>query len=434
MRASHSQEYFQKAKQVMVGGVNNPIRTFEGMGCNPLVIKYGRGAKLHDHDNNVYTDYCLSGGSLILGHAHRNVILSAKKTLEKGISFGTTTREEVNMARLICSRVPSIELVRFVNSGTEAAMSAVRLARGFTKREIMVKFDGCQHGHFDDSLAKAGSGLLQPQESTSLGIPRNHVGSTISLPYNDKEMLEETLDMYKDDIACVIIEPVAAHMGVILPDLKFLRMLRELTVKYNIILIFDEVTTGFRAHPGCMQSQVNIIPDMTCLGRIIGSGFPIGAYGGRKDIMNCLAPSGGVYQTGTFSGNPVVMRAGYAGLRLLTNDLYAALNQSCAALGEEVNGFLHERKIEAHLTWYGSMMSVFFRRKAVSNYYDAKAAAGGPLYAAMFRHLMDAGIYFPPDAMEPFFISCMHTKRDLTHLADQLKSFFVDTNMERNRL
>lgn len=412
----------------MVGGVNNPVRSFKGVGSKPLVIKYGKGAKLHDHDNNVYTDYCLSGGSLILGHAHRNVILSAKKTLEKGISFGTTTREEVNMAKFICTHVPSVELVRFVNSGTEATMSAVRLARGFTQKEIVVKFDGCHHGSFDDFLAKAGSGVVQSQESTSLGIPRMHVGSTISLPYNDGPMLAETLNMYKDDIACVIIEPVAGHMGVIPPDMKFMQLLRDLTKQYNIVLIFDEVMTGFRTHPGCVQSEINIIPDMTCLGRIIGSGFPIGAYGGRKDIMNYLAPSGGVYQTGTFSGNPVVMRAGLAGLRLLTDEFYSALYEKCTSLAEEMNTFFKDREIDAHLSWYGSMMSVRFRCKPVVNYQDAKAAAGGPRYAAMFRHLLNAGVYFPPDDMEAFFISCMHTKRDLSHLAAELKSFFVNVD------
>lgn len=412
----------------MVGGVNNPIRTFEGVGSKPLVIKYGRGARLHDHDNNVYTDYCLSGGSLILGHAHRNVILSAKKTLEKGVSFGTTTREEINMARYICDSVPSVDLIRFVNSGTEAAMSAVRLARGFTKKEIIVKFDGCHHGHFDDFLATAGSGILHSQESTSLGTSRQHVGSTISLPLNNSAVLEEILERYKDDVACVIIEPVVGNMGVIPPDLKFLTRLRELTKQYGAVLIFDEGTSGFRTHSGCVQAQISIIPDMTCLGKIIGSGFPIGAYGGRKDIMGHLSPSGKVYQAGTLSGNPVVMRAGLAGLKLLTPEFYATLNAKCAAFADEVNGFFEEQKTEAHLAWYGSMMSVRFRRKPVLNYDDAKAAAGTGerCYAALFRHLLNTGIYFPPDDRRAFFVSCMHTKRDLSHLAAELKSFFVN--------
>lgn len=410
----------------MAGGVNSPVRSFKGVGGHPLVMKYGKGAKLYDYDNNAYTDYCLSWGALILGHAHRNVVLSAKKTLEKGASFGTTTREEIDIAEHICGRVPSIELIRFVNSGTEAAMSAIRLARGFTKRDILVKFDGCYHGHFDDLLAKAGSGVAQLTESSSLGIPESHIENTVSLPYNNIEVLEETLTRRKDNIACVIIEPVAGNMGVIPPDLEFLRALRDLTKKYDIVLIFDEVMSGFRTHPGCVQSEINIIPDMTCLGKIIGSGFPVGAYGGREDIMKCLAPLGGVYQAGTFSGNPVVMRAGLAGLRLLTEDFYRVLNRRCAAFADDVNGFFTEHGIDAHLACYKSMMSIRFRREPVRDYADALDAAGGERYGALFRHLLAAGIYWPPADLEAFFVSCMHTPRDLNDLADALKNFFGD--------
>jgi len=424
MRANHSEKYFQKARQFMVGGVNSPVRSFKGVEGNPLVMKYGHGAKLYDYDNNAYTDYCLSWGALILGHAHRNVVLSAKKTLEKGASFGTTTREEIDIAEHICQRVPSIELIRFVNSGTEATMSAIRLARGFTKRERLVKFDGCYHGHFDDLLTKAGSGVAQLRESSSLGIPKSHIANTISLPYNNAEVLEKTLAGHKNDIACVIIEPVAGNMGVIPPDMKFLRILRDLTKKYNIVLIFDEVMSGFRTHPGCVQSEINIIPDITCLGKIIGSGFPIGAYGGRKDIMECLAPLGGVYQAGTFSGNPVVMRAGLAGLRLLTNDFYKSLNQKCDTFSDEVNRFLVENNINAHLASYKSMMSIRFRKTPVYNYNDALNAAGGKLYSGLFNHLLNTGIYWPPADLESFFVSCMHTTKDLNFLLDQLKKFF----------
>jgi len=408
----------------MVGGVNSPVRSFKSVGGSPLIMKYGSGAKLHDYDNNVYTDYCLSWGALILGHAHRNVVLSAKKALEKGASFGTTTREEIDIAQHICGRVPSIELIRFVNSGTEATMSAIRLARGFTKREVLIKFDGCYHGHFDDLLTKAGSGVAQLKESSSLGIPGSHIENTISLPYNNIQVLEETLSKQKDDVACVIIEPVAGNMGVIPPDLEFLKVLRELTKKYNIVLIFDEVMSGFRTHQGCVQSEVNIIPDMTCLGKIIGSGFPIGAYGGREDIMKCLAPLGGVYQAGTFSGNPVVMRAGLAGLRLLTEDFYRNLNQKCEAFAGDVNHFLKEEGCEAHLACYRSMMSIRFGRDAVCNYDDALEAAGGERYGALFQHLLNRGIYWPPADLEAFFVSCMHTKKDLKYLAEEIKNFF----------
>jgi glutamate-1-semialdehyde 2,1-aminomutase len=424
MRTNRSKEYFQQARKVMVGGVNSPVRSFQGVGGDPLVMKYGQGSKLYDYDNNAYTDYCLSWGALILGHAHRNVVLSAKKTLEKGASFGTTTREEIDMAQHICGRVPSIDLVRFVNSGTEATMSAVRLARGFTKREVLVKFDGCYHGHFDDLLAKAGSGVAQLKESSSLGIPQSHIANTISLPYNNAQVLEETLTKNKSDIACVIIEPVAGNMGVIAPDINFLNTLRGLTRKYNIVLIFDEVMSGFRTHPGCVQSEINVIPDMTCLGKIIGSGFPVGAYGGREDIMRCLAPIGGVYQAGTFSGNPVVMRAGLAGLRLLTPEFYRNLNQRCEDFVDEVNGFLLEQGSEAHLANYRSMMSIRFRKEPIHNYDDARKAAGGNRYGALFQHLLSRGIYWPPADLEAFFVSCMHTKKDLNYLAEALKNFF----------
>ena len=444
IRTQHSQEYFQQAQQVMVGGVNSPVRSFKGVGGQPIVMKYGRGAKLYDYDNNAYTDYCLSWGALILGHAHSNVILSAKRALEKGTSFGTTTREEIEIARHITAQVPSIELIRFVNSGTEATMSAIRLARGFTGRDTIVKFDGGYHGHFDDLLTAAGSGVTQLKKSSSLGIPRNHIDNTISLPYNDVVVLEQTLAKHKNTIACVIIEPVAGNMGVIPAKPEFLRRLRELTKQYGIILIFDEVMTGFRTSTGCAQADYGVTPDLTCLGKIIGAGFPVGAYGGRQDIMQILAPLGGVYQAGTFSGNPVVMRAGLTGLRLLNAAFYKRLNDRCAAFAEDINGYFQTHDIPAHIAHYRSMMSIYFRKEPVLNYADARAAkgeqplaslaegesplrraaAGGERYARLFHHLLNAGIYWPPADMEAFFISGTHAKKDLEQLANALKKFF----------
>lgn len=424
MRTQHSQEYFRQAQQVLVGGVNSPVRSFQGVGGQPIVMKYGRGAKLYDYDNNMYTDYCLSWGALILGHANHNAALAAKKTLEKGTSFGTTTREEIEIAKHIVAHVPSMDLVRFVNSGTEATMSAIRLARGWTKREMVVKFDGCYHGHFDDLLTTAGSGVAQLQASSSLGIPLSHIQNTISLPYNDTETLEETLTKHKDNTACVIIEPVAGNMGVIPAKKEFLQALRRLTRQYGIVLIFDEVMIGFRTSQGCVQSDFGIIPDITCLGKIIGAGFPVGAYGGRKDIMRCLAPLGGVYQAGTFSGNPVVMRSGLAVLRLLTDNFYKKLNKKCEDLAASINDYFRENNINAHIAHYKSMMSIRFRREPVENYEDARAAAGGECYGKLFRHLLQAGIYFPPADLEAFFISGMHTKRDLDALSEALKNFW----------
>ncbi len=424
MNTTHSQKYFQDAQEFLVGGVNSPVRSFNGVGGHPLVMKYGRQAKLYDYDNNAYTDYCLSWGALILGHAHRNAVLAAKKTAEKGFSFGTTTREEIELARYVVQCVPSIEKIRFVNSGTEATMSAIRLARGFTKKDMLVKFDGCYHGHFDDLLTKAGSGVAQLNESSSLGIPQKHIENTLSLPYNNIDVLEKTLTQYKDKIACVIIEPVAGNMGVIPATKEFLQTLRDLTKKYNIVLIFDEIMCGFRTNTGCVQSDINIIPDITCLGKIIGGGFPIGAYGGDKNIMECLAPLGGVYQAGTFSGTPVVMKAGLASLKVLSPDFYKKLNQKCERFSTEINAWFEKNNIGAHISHYKSMLSIRFRKKDVLNYADAQAAAGGERYAQLFQHLLKNGIYWPPADLESFFISGMHTKKDLNDLLTTLKIFF----------
>lgn len=425
VRTEHSSKYFQQAQMVMVGGVNSPVRSFNGVGGHPLIMKYGRGAVLYDYDNNAYTDYCLSWGALILGHAHRNVVLAAKKTVEKGASFGTTTREEIEIAEYITTHVPSIEKIRFVNSGTEAAMSAIRLARGFTKRDVVVKFDGCYHGHFDDLLTTAGSGVALLRESSSLGIPQSHIQNTISLPYNDIQAAEEAITKYKDKIACVILEPVAGNMGVIPAKIEFLNALRDLTKRHGIVLIFDEVMTGFRTSTGCVQRDVCITPDITCLGKIIGSGFPVGAYGGREEIMNCLAPLGGVYQAGTFSGTPVVMKAGLAGLRLLNDSFYERLNSRCEVFADDINAYFRENDLGAHIAHYKSMMSIRFRKEPVLNYKDAQDAAGGQRYAQLFQHLLMAGIYWPPADLESFFVSCMHTKKDLDALSTALKNFFT---------
>ncbi len=424
MKNTNSEKYFKEAQKVMVGGVNSPVRSFRAVGGNPLIMKGGSRQEMFDWDGNRFTDYCLSWGALILGHANRNACLQAKKKLEWGTSFGVTTREEIELAQFIVHHVPSIELVRFVNSGTEATMSAIRLARGFTKKEMLVKFDGCYHGHFDDLLTKAGSGVAQLQESSSLGIPKSHVGNTLSLPFNDVAVLEKTLNQYKDQIACVIIEPVAGNMGVIPATKEFLQTLRALTKKLNIVLIFDEIMTGFRSSLGCYQSDIGITPDMTCLGKIIGGGFPIGAYGGRREIMECLAPLGGVYQAGTFAGNPVVMRAGLAVLRQLNKPVYQKLIKNCDGFVATMNQYFKENNIAAHLIHYGAMISIRFRQESVMNYDDAQAACGGEKYVKLFHHLLNDGIYWPPADLEAFFVSTVHTKKDLDKLSESLKRFF----------
>lgn len=408
----------------MVGGVNSPVRSFKGVGGNPLVMKYAKGSKLYDQDHNEYTDYCLSWGAQILGHANRNVILAAKKTAERGVSFGTTTQAEIDLAEIIAQLTPAIEQVRFVNSGTEATMSAIRLSRGFTKRDKIIKFDGCYHGHVDDLLTKAGSGVALLNETSSAGIPLTHTSNTISLPYNNSQVFQQVIEENKEHIACVIIEPVAGNMGVIKADLEFLKVLRKLTAQHKIVLIFDEIMSGFRSGVKSVQGEVQITPDLTCLGKIIGGGFPMGAYGGRTDIMSCLAPLGDVYQAGTFSGTPVIMRAGYATVRQLNTSFYKSLNTKCDRFALKLNEYFKQNNIPAHLCQYASMMSLRFRKEPVYNYQDALEASSSKIYSELFHHLISQGIYFPPADLEAFFISGKHSKRDLDHLYESLIAFF----------
>ncbi len=428
MEHKRSIEHFSGAQKVMVGGVNSPVRSFKGVGGSPLIMEYGKGSQLFDVDGNAYTDYCLSWGALILGHSPRNAILAAKKTVERGTSFGVTTRAEIDCAKFIVNAVPSIDLIRFVNSGTEATMSAIRLSRGFTKKQMIVKFDGCYHGHADDLLATAGSGVANLVQSSSEGVPESHLKNTLSLPYNDSEVLVKTIERYANDIACVIIEPVAGNMGVIPARIEFLRTLRDLTKKHNIVLIFDEVMTGFRSNLGCVQSDYGIVPDVTCLGKIIGGGFPVGAYGGRKDIMSCLAPLGAVYQAGTFAGNPVVMRTGLATLKLLNQDFYRVLNDKCETFSRELNAFFVKNAVAVRISHYKAMMSFRFSDQLVENYTDARKAASDEIYRNLFWYLLERGIYMPPADLEAFFISSAHTKNDLVQLGNALKEFFLKLN------
>jgi len=417
----------------MVGGVNSPVRSFRGVGGHPLVIKKGKGARFFDVDNNSYTDYCLSWGSLILGHAHRDVMRAIKKALSQGTSFGTTTRLEVEIARHIVKCVPSIEMVRFVNSGTEATMSAIRLARGFTKRDLVVKFDGCYHGHFDDLLVAAGSGVANLKASSSEGITPSHVQNTLSLPYNNVEVLEKTLTRYASKIACVILEPVAGNMGVVPAQPHFLKELYRLTRKHKIVLIFDEIMSGFRSGPGGVQAETGVIPDVTCLGKIIGGGFPVGAYGGRRDIMKHLAPLGGVYQAGTFSGNPVVMSAGLATLKNLDTAFYRRLKKNCADVILGLDAIFKAQDIPVHLAHHHAMMSFRFRKQAVINYADARAAASDKIYGRLFWHLLKAGIYLPPADLEAFFISGAHSKNELIRLVREISGFFLQPQQRNER-
>ncbi len=424
MKKTNSKKIFCDSKLVMVGGVNSPVRAFKSVGGEPLVMSHGKGSKLFDVDANSYTDYCLSWGSLILGHAHQDVLTAIRKSIKCGVSFGATTKPELEIAKFITKHVPSVDMVRFVNSGTEATMSAVRLARGFTKRNKILKFDGCYHGHCDDLLATAGSGVSSLAASSSQGVPSAHIQDTLSIPYNDIQELGIIIERYAKDIACVILEPVAGNMGVILPDKSFLKVLRELTKKYGIVLIYDEVMTGFRTNLGCVQADLGIIPDMTCMGKIIGGGFPVGAYGGRRDIMRQLAPLGGVYQAGTFSGTPVVMAAGLATLKNLNASFYKDIAFLADNFVNNMNAYFKQGSFPVHLVNYKGMISIRFSRECVNNYAQARAAASDEIYSKLFHYLLNNGVYWPPADLEAFFVSSAHRTNDFVKLEKILKGFF----------
>ena len=424
MKTDNSKKEFSRAKKVLVGGVNSPVRAFHAVGGQPLIMQRGLGQKFYDIDANAYTDYCLSWGALLLGHANKEVLAAVAKTLKNGTSYGTTTKLEIDLAATIVGHVRSMDLIRFVNSGTEAVMSAIRLARGFTNRNKVLKFDGCYHGHSDDLLAAAGSGVAFLASSTSRGVPSAHLQNTLSVPYNDTRELLDAIERHRKDLACVVLEPVAGNMGVVLPRKDFLRMLREVTRKYGIILIFDEVMTGFRTNFGGAQADLGIEPDLTCLGKIIGGGFPIGAYGGRSDIMKHLAPLGDVYQAGTFAGNPVVMAAGLATLKNLNSNIYKNNNRISEAFALETNRLLKENNFPAHLSFYKSMMSLRFRQEEVCDYSQARAASSSIIYPKLFHDLLRNGIYWPPADLEAFFISTTHTQKDLDTLKNHVLGFF----------
>lgn len=434
MKANKSKKLFKEARQIMVGGVNSPVRSFNGVGGDPLILDRGKGAHIYDIDGCAYTDYCLSWGALILGHKNKRVFNAINDQLKKGSSFGATTKPEIALAKFITNHVPSIEKIRFVNSGTEASMSALRLARGYTGRKLVLKFDGHYHGHVDDLLTTAGSGVAKLKQSSSAGIPKQHINNTISLPYNDIDALTATIEQHQDKIACVAMEPVTGNMGVIVPKKSFLQTARKLTRKYGIVLLFDEVMTGFRGQLGSVQADMDIKPDITCFGKIIGGGFPIGAYGGSAEIMDHLAPLGPVYQAGTFSGNPVVMRAGLATLKQLTTKKYAVLNERCEEFAQDLNLFFRQIEAPVHLAHYKSMMSLRFRKESVLNYQDAQKASSATIYANLFLYLLRNGIYFPPADLEAFFVSTAHTQKDLNHLSTCIKTFFSDHLNEGIRL
>jgi len=411
--STRSQRLFEKAKVVIPGGVNSPVRSCKAVGADPIFIEKADGPHMFDVEGNRYIDYCGGWGPLILGHRHPRVLESIEDALQLGTSFGAPCRQEVEMAELICHMVPSIEMVRMVNSGTEACMSAVRLARAFTKRSLLIKFDGCYHGHGDSFLVKAGSGLATLGISSSPGVPEELSKLTISLPYNDSDALAKAFEEHDDKIAAVIVEPIVGNSGLLLPEPKFLENMRELCTKHGALLIFDEVMTGFRVAPGGAQSKYDIKPDLTCLGKIIGAGLPVGAYGGRKDIMEMVAPLGPVYQAGTLSGNPLTMAAGIAQLRALqTPGTYQGLEEKTNKLAEGLKGLTSKGNVPFQVVHVTGMICVFLSKDKVTNFAQAQKCDTAA-FSKLWRTLMDKGIYWPPSQFETAFMSLVHSRNDI---------------------
>ncbi len=413
MKTDLSASLFEKARQVIPGGVNSPVRACKSVGCDPLFVRKAQGAVVVDVDGNEFIDFVGSWGPMILGHAHPEVIEAIEKTAVDGTSFGAPTPLEVELAEMVCDSVPSLEKVRFVNSGTEATMSAVRLARGYTGRNVVVKFDGCYHGHADSFLVKAGSGVITLGIPGSPGVPEDIVKNTLSIPYNNVEVLEETLRDEKLDIACVIVGPVAGNMGVVVPEMAFLKKLRELTAELGIVLIFDEVITGFRLALGGAQERFGIMPDLTCLGKIIGGGLPVGAYGGKKEIMDQIAPDGPVYQAGTLSGNPLAMAAGLAMLKVVRREgFYRELEEKSDWFAGELAGIAAGAAVPTTLNRIGSMMTCFFTPDPVTDF-ESAMKADSEMYGRHFRQMLAGGVWLAPSQFEAAFISGAHERSHL---------------------
>lgn len=414
MNTSRSDRLFEKARARIPGGVNSPVRAFKSVGRTPLFIKRALGSKLWDVDGNEYIDYVGSWGPMILGHAHPQILEAVRKTAMDGTSFGAATEREVEIADLICSIMPSIEMVRMVNSGTEATMSAVRLARAFGGREKIVKFEGCYHGHADSFLIKAGSGAMTLGVPDSPGVPQAIGGATLNARYNDLDSVEELVDANPGQIAALIVEPVVGNMGCVPPKDGFLEGLRSLCTQHGIVFILDEVMTGFRLAPGGAQEVYGVTPDLTTLGKIIGGGLPVGAYGGRKEIMKLVAPSGPVYQAGTLSGNPLAMSAGIATLKILKNNstLYTQLEKRSARLEKGLRSVVEKYSLPLSLNRVGSMFTLFFTSRRVFDYHSAQAS-DTKTFAAYFSSMLDQGIYLPPSQFEAAFVSHAHSEKDI---------------------
>jgi glutamate-1-semialdehyde 2,1-aminomutase len=408
-----SEEWFAEAQRLLPGGVNSPVRAFCGVGGTPFFVARGDGARLFDVDGRSYVDYVMSWGPLILGHAPKTVLDAVRGALDRGTSYGAPTPGEVELAREITAAVPSMEMLRLVSSGTEAAMSALRVARGFTARTKLVKFEGCYHGHADSLLVKAGSGGATFGVPDSLGVPPDLARLTLTLPYNDLDAVRACLAAEGAEVAAVIVEPVAGNMGVVPPAPGFLAGLRDLTRRHGALLVFDEVITGFRVAPGGAQARYGVTPDLTILGKIIGGGLPVGAYGGRREIMECVSPLGAVYQAGTLSGNPLAVAAGLATLRALREPgVYDTLEERAATLEAGLREAAARTRVPATVNRVGSMLTAFFAPQPVTDWTSA-ARADRARYAAFFHAMLKRGVYLAPSQFEAAFLSLAHSAEDV---------------------
>lgn len=412
MDYSKSKQAFKEAVNLMPGGVNSPVRAFKSVDMDPIFMERGKGSKIYDIDGNEYIDYVLSWGPLILGHANDTVTGALNKAVLNGISFGAPTELENKMAELVIERVPSIEMVRMVSSGTEATLAALRLARGFTGKNKILKFIGCYHGHSDSLLIKAGSGVATLGLPDSPGVPKGTAENTITVHYNDLDAVKLAFEQFGDDIAGVIVEPVAGNMGVVPPVEGFLEGLREITTEHGALLIFDEVMTGFRVGYNCAQGYFGVIPDLTCLGKVIGGGLPVGAFGGRKDIMEHIAPSGPVYQAGTLSGNPLAMTGGYYTLSQLTPESYEYFNHLGDMLEAGLTDVFAKHNVPITINRAGSMIGFFLNEEKVTNF-EIASKSDLKLFAAMYKEMANNGVFLPPSQFEGMFLSTEHTEEDI---------------------
>ena len=424
MNLQKSAAAFAEAKKFMPGGVNSPVRSFSSVNSNPPFISHGKGSKIFDIDGNSYVDYVLSWGPLILGHAHEKIVAALKNAVERGTSYGAPTLLETQLAKLVNKIFPSMEVMRMVNSGTEATMSALRVARGFTSREKIIKFVGCYHGHSDSLLVKAGSGAATFGEPSSPGVTRGTAQDTITLPYNDISAVEKVFNQCGEKIAAIIVEPVAGNMGLVLPKENFLRGLRDVTKKFGSLLIFDEVMCGFRVSLGGAQEKYQITPDLTCLGKIIGGGLPCAAYGGREEIMRNVSPDGRIYQAGTLSGNPLAMTAGIETLKILLEDnLTEKISAKTSKLVDGIKSAAKSANVTIQTPQAGSMFGIFFSANEVTNF-DESAAANQDRFKKFFASMLEQGIYFAPSQFETLFMSAAHTDEDIAKTIDAAKISF----------